>query len=80
MRCGRQTNDIQAAVVLRIFTEFANGKSPRRIALTLNQKGIDGPQGLAGAPRPSTATPPAARVSSTTSFISAVWYGTVSNT
>jgi Recombinase. len=31
--------------VLRIFTEFANGKSPRRIALALNREGIDGPQG-----------------------------------
>ena len=30
---GRQINDVQTAVVLRIFKEFANGKSPRRIAL-----------------------------------------------
>src|SRR5215471_8563473 len=42
---GRQINEIQAAVVLRIFTEFANGKSPRRIALDLNREGIAGPQG-----------------------------------
>jgi len=42
---GRQRNDVQTAVVLRIFAEFANGKSPRRIALALNQEGIDGPQG-----------------------------------
>jgi site-specific DNA recombinase len=41
---GRQINEIQSAVVLRIFTEFANGKSPRRIALALNQEAIDGPQ------------------------------------
>jgi DNA invertase Pin-like site-specific DNA recombinase len=42
---GRQVNEIQAAIVLRIFTEFANGKSPRRIALDLNREGIAGPQG-----------------------------------
>ena len=42
---GRQINEIQAAVVLRIFTEFANGTSPRRIAFALNREGIDGPQG-----------------------------------
>src|SRR5262249_35517147 len=42
---GRQIHDAEAAIVLRIFTEFANGKSPRRIALDLNKEGIDGPQG-----------------------------------
>jgi site-specific DNA recombinase len=43
---GRQVNEKQAAIVLRIFTEFANGKSPRRISLDLNQEGVDGPQGV----------------------------------
>src|SRR5215471_5113330 len=42
---GRTINDAQAAIVVRIFTEFASGKSPRRIALDLNHEGIDGPQG-----------------------------------
>jgi site-specific DNA recombinase len=42
---SRKINDTEAATVLRIFTEFSNGKSPRRIALDLNKEGIDGPQG-----------------------------------
>src|SRR4029077_14555897 len=42
---GRCINDVQAAVVRRIFTEFANGKSPRQIALGLNHENIAGPDG-----------------------------------
>jgi site-specific DNA recombinase len=42
---GRQINDLQAAVIGRIITEFANGKSPRQIALGLNREKIAGPQG-----------------------------------
>ena len=34
-----------AAVAVRIFTEFANGKLPRRIVSDLNRESIDGPQG-----------------------------------
>jgi site-specific DNA recombinase len=42
---GRQINAVQAAVIGRIFTEFANGKSPRQIALVLNREQIAGPGG-----------------------------------
>lgn len=46
IRGGRAINDSQAAVVCRIFAEFAAGKSPRRIAIDLNREGISpGPRG-----------------------------------
>ncbi|NVN10371.1 recombinase family protein [Nguyenibacter vanlangensis] len=51
--CGERTiNDGEAAVVRRIFREYANGKAPRAIALDLNAEGISGP--LGGAWGPST--------------------------
>jgi site-specific DNA recombinase len=42
---GRVINEAQAAIVRRIFEEFASGKSPRRIAYTLNAELIPGPAG-----------------------------------
>ena len=39
----RQINPVEAAVVRRIFTEFANGHSPRAIAKRLNRECIPGP-------------------------------------
>ena len=42
---GRQVNEAEAEVVRRIFDQFAGGKSPRRIAIDLNQAGVPGPQG-----------------------------------
>jgi len=42
---GRKINSAEAAVVRRIFTEFAAGKSPRRIAVALNREGVRGPRG-----------------------------------
>jgi site-specific DNA recombinase len=47
---GRQVNEAEAAIVRRIFQEFAAGRSPRTIALGLNQDGIAGPQGCAWGP------------------------------
>ena len=41
----RQINPVEATVVQRIFTEFANGQSPRAIAKQLNTQGIAGPDG-----------------------------------
>jgi site-specific DNA recombinase len=41
----RRINDAEAAVVRRIFEDFAAGKSPRRIAFELNAEGIVGPRG-----------------------------------
>jgi len=42
---GRHVHGAQAGTVRQIFTEFAHGKSPRRIAIDLNKAGITGPQG-----------------------------------
>jgi site-specific DNA recombinase len=42
---GRAINDAEAAVVHRIFSEFAGGKSPRGIAIGLNKERIPGPRG-----------------------------------
>lgn len=42
---GRTTNDAEAGIVRRIFSEFAAGKSPRRIAIELNRGPIPGPRG-----------------------------------
>lgn len=41
----RVINAEQAAVVCRIFEEFASGHSPRKIASALNADNIDGPRG-----------------------------------
>src|SRR5215470_12452435 len=42
---ARRINEAEAAVVRRIFDEYAVGRSPRRIAFDLNAEGIPGPQG-----------------------------------
>jgi site-specific DNA recombinase len=44
-RGGREIVETEAAVVRRIFADFAAGKSPRRIAAELNREGIRGPGG-----------------------------------
>ena len=41
----RRIDDTEAGVVRRIFTDYANGLSPRRIARDLNEEGIRGPRG-----------------------------------
>jgi site-specific DNA recombinase len=41
----RHINPVEAAIVSRIFTEFANGHSPRAIAKRLNAEGVHGPGG-----------------------------------
>ncbi|WP_317214577.1 recombinase family protein [Gluconobacter sp. GP1] len=51
--CGeRAINDDQAQIVRRIFRDYADGKSPKSIALSLNAEGHRGP--LSGAWSPST--------------------------
>jgi site-specific DNA recombinase len=45
VRGGRIINPEEAVVVRRIFSEFANGVSPRAIAKRLNGEGIVGPGG-----------------------------------
>src|SRR5262245_26275636 len=42
---GRQVDSTEAAVINRIFREFAGGKSPRRIAYDLNAAHIPAPAG-----------------------------------
>ncbi|MDN3568486.1 recombinase family protein [Paeniroseomonas aquatica] len=49
-RGGRIIDPEQAAVVVRIFEQYAVGVSPKRIALDLNAKGISGPRGGGWAP------------------------------
>ena len=46
-RGHRTINEAQAAIVRRIFEEYAAGKSPKAIALALNKEGIPGPMGKA---------------------------------
>ena len=46
-RGGRKIVEAEAAMVRRIFADFAAGKSPRRIAAELNREGIPGPGGRA---------------------------------
>jgi site-specific DNA recombinase len=45
VRGERKINEAEAAIVCRIFREFAAGKSPRAIATDLNRDGIPGPFG-----------------------------------
>ena len=44
-RGDRRINEEQAAIVMRIFTDYAKGKSPRRIAFDLNTDHVPGPSG-----------------------------------
>jgi site-specific DNA recombinase len=73
----RRINARAAAIVRRIFEEYAAGVSPRAIAKRLNAEGVLGPSGKAGGRVPSTATASAAPAFSTMSFILAGWSGTV---
>ncbi len=45
VRGERTINETEAAVVRRVFCEFASGVSPRTIARRLNEEGISGPSG-----------------------------------
>jgi len=42
---GRSINETEAGIVRRVFSEFAAGRSPRRIAVQLNRDHIPGPRG-----------------------------------
>ena len=42
---GRRINEVEAAVVRRIFEAYACGLPPRQIALRLNEEGVAGPRG-----------------------------------
>ena len=45
VRGDRTVNAAEAAVIRRIFTAYAAGKSPKRIAMELNREGIKAPGG-----------------------------------
>ncbi len=45
MRGDRSINELEAAVVRRIFLDYANGKSPKHLATALNKEGIQAPTG-----------------------------------
>ena len=45
LRGDREIVEVEAAIVRRIFAEFAAGKSPRAIARDLNRENIRGPSG-----------------------------------
>ena len=64
-------NEGEAAIVRRIFEEFAQARSPRAIAQSLNKERIAGPAGRNWGPSHSSASTigSAARAFSTTSFI-----------
>jgi DNA invertase Pin-like site-specific DNA recombinase len=47
VRGDREIIPEEAAVIRRIFREFASGKSPKAIAVALNKEGISGPLGRA---------------------------------
>lgn len=42
----RTINRVEADIIRRVFTEFADGRSPKSIAQRLNKEGIAGPRGL----------------------------------
>jgi site-specific DNA recombinase len=46
----RRINQIEAAIVRRVFEEFAKGRSPRAIAGALNKEAIPGPAGKTWGP------------------------------
>ncbi len=50
VRGERRINKVEAAIVCRIFQEFAHGRSPRAIAHALNREGIPGPAGKTWGP------------------------------
>ncbi len=45
VRGDRKINETEAAIVRRIFNDYANGLSPKKIAATLNEEGIASPSG-----------------------------------
>ena len=47
VRGGRRINPDEAAVVRRIFRDYAHGLSPKRIAYALNAEGVASPSGTA---------------------------------
>ncbi len=73
---GGRTINAAGAVVVRIHTDYANGVSPRAIAAALNSEGVcRARMAKAGLRAPSAAIASGGPGSSTTSSISAPWFG-----
>ncbi|MGE5505129.1 MAG: recombinase family protein [Actinomycetota bacterium] len=66
-RGDRAMTPEQAAIVLRIFEEFAAGRSPRAIAFDLNREGIPAPRGENGWSPSTGVAAPASSITSSTS-------------
>ena len=60
-RGNRRLNEAEVAIVRRIFSEFAVGRSPRTIASSLNAEQVPGPNGAAWGPSTPSSSLPAAR-------------------
>jgi site-specific DNA recombinase len=73
---ARKINQAEAAIVVRVFEEYAAGRSPQAITMQLNKQQVPGPREDRGAIPRSAATLSAAPASSTTSYTSADWCGT----
>jgi site-specific DNA recombinase len=69
----------EAAIVRRIFDDYAAGASPKQIAKALNAERVRGPRGRSGAPARFIEARSVASAFSTTSSTSAVWYGIASD-
>ncbi|WP_286828276.1 MULTISPECIES: recombinase family protein [Kordiimonas] len=50
VRGEREIDPVEAAIVKRIFTDYADGKSPRTIAMELNAKNVPCPRGKGWGP------------------------------
>ncbi|MBT6826964.1 MAG: recombinase family protein [Rhodospirillales bacterium] len=50
IRGEREINNKETRIIIRIFEEFASGRSPRAIAHDLNAEGIEGPRGNSWGP------------------------------
>lgn len=50
IRGDRQINKVESDTINRIFQDYAEGKSPRAIAVQLNEEKISGPNGNAWGP------------------------------
>ncbi len=74
----RAINEIEADVIRRVFKAYAEGMSPRAIALMLNSENIPGPSGKGWGRAPFTATKSAVQASSIMNSTSDASYGTVS--
>lgn len=75
IRGDRAINETEADIVRRIFRDYIAGKSPKRIAVELNNDGIPGPGGSAWGFTTINGNRSVASASSTTSCMSAGWCG-----